>query len=167
MEGRRLWTQFCDDGMIPVGRRNHNLIMMHTADCDHSTNYLRSKLISMRSKLNSINESSVQSIMELLKEVIQITLNRERSVIGAKAMMSAPLFTQNLEIYVEHFVNDKMKCFEQKELPHNFFCSSEYDMMKNDVISYAAGLNIHYIGTQERIDEYLEEWRLHLPNRAL
>ena len=40
-------------------------------------------------------------------------------------------------------------------------------MMKNDVISYAAGLNIHYIGTQERIDEYLEEWRLHLPNRAL
>ena len=95
--------------------------MIYTADIDHNKNYLENKLVPMRTKLNSFNEISVQSILQVMGEVMVISLNRHRSVIAAKAFFHNELFKKNFESYLEHMANMKVSYLVEVELANDFF----------------------------------------------
>ena len=157
MEARKLWDKCRNQSISKEEKEKNYDIMIYTADIDHNKNYLDNKLVSMRNKLNSFNEISVQSIRQVMGEIMVMSLNRHRRIIATKACIPNELFQKNFESYLEHIGNMKVRDLVEVELANDFFSSNEFSMMVKNAVNYASGLHQRYAQTKENIDNYFED----------
>ena len=105
MEGRALWVKYMNGTLSNEDKKNNYDIMIYTADVDHNKNYSKNELVSISNKVNSFNERCFTSSIDIMGEVMIMSLNRNESLIVEKAIIPNEMCQKNFESYLEGLAN--------------------------------------------------------------